>query len=160
MRNRARPEGSIAEAYVADECLTFCSRYMYDVETRFNQDGRNIDSSLDHTSSCGLSVFMHGANLLGSSTIAYVERDYDKMVWYVLNNCAEVEPHMKYVLASTLVILIVSYVTCYLHVMYVLILVCSLFIQELLQEGCNALARRIEKGFAIWFKHHVSFQNF
>ncbi len=104
VRNRARPEGSIAEAYVADECLTFCSRYMYDVETKFNQDGRNIDGSLDHTSSCGLSVFMHGANLLGSNTIAYVERDYDKMVWYVLNNCPEVQPHMKYVLTSTLVL--------------------------------------------------------
>jgi hypothetical protein len=26
VRNMARPEGSIAEAYVVDECLTFCSR--------------------------------------------------------------------------------------------------------------------------------------
>ena len=42
VRNRARPEGSIAEAYIADECLTFCSRYMDDVETIFNQKLRNI----------------------------------------------------------------------------------------------------------------------
>ena len=40
VRNRARPEGSIAEAYVADECLTFCSKYMDDVETRFNREPR------------------------------------------------------------------------------------------------------------------------
>jgi hypothetical protein len=40
--NRARPEGSIAEAYIAEECLTFCSRYMEDVETRFNRAPRNI----------------------------------------------------------------------------------------------------------------------
>jgi hypothetical protein len=32
VRNRARPEGSIAEAYIADECLTFCSKYMDDVK--------------------------------------------------------------------------------------------------------------------------------
>jgi hypothetical protein len=39
--NRSRPEGSIAEAYVADECLTFCSKYLDDVDTRFNQEPRN-----------------------------------------------------------------------------------------------------------------------
>jgi hypothetical protein len=42
VRNRARPEGSIAEAYIADECLTFCSRYLDGVETRFNQEPRHI----------------------------------------------------------------------------------------------------------------------
>jgi hypothetical protein len=35
--NRARPEGSIAEAYVASDTMIFCSRYMADVSTRFNQ---------------------------------------------------------------------------------------------------------------------------
>jgi hypothetical protein len=28
VRNRARPKGSIAEAYIATEALTFCSRYI------------------------------------------------------------------------------------------------------------------------------------
>jgi len=42
VRNKARLEGSIAEAYVADEALTFCSRYMEDLETRFNRHPRNI----------------------------------------------------------------------------------------------------------------------
>jgi hypothetical protein len=28
MRNRAAPEGSTAEGYLADEMLTFCSRYL------------------------------------------------------------------------------------------------------------------------------------
>ncbi|GJU54348.1 S-adenosyl-L-methionine-dependent methyltransferases superfamily protein [Tanacetum coccineum] len=35
--------GSIAEGYVAEEALTFCSRYLKDVETRFNRPGRNDD---------------------------------------------------------------------------------------------------------------------
>jgi hypothetical protein len=39
--NRSRPEGSIAEAYVADECLAFCSKYLDDLDTRFNQEPRN-----------------------------------------------------------------------------------------------------------------------
>jgi hypothetical protein len=38
--NRSWQEGSTAEAYVADECLTFCSKYMDDVDTRFNQKPR------------------------------------------------------------------------------------------------------------------------
>ena len=41
LRNTARPEGSIAEAYVVDECLTFCSRYFDDIDTRWNRPGRN-----------------------------------------------------------------------------------------------------------------------
>ncbi|GJY97245.1 hypothetical protein Tco_0514155 [Tanacetum coccineum] len=42
VRNKAKPEGSIAEGYVAEEALTFCSRYLKDdVETRFNRLGRN-----------------------------------------------------------------------------------------------------------------------
>ena len=41
VRNRAQPEGLIVEAYIADECLTFYSRYMDDVDTRFNQERRN-----------------------------------------------------------------------------------------------------------------------
>ncbi|XP_075100759.1 uncharacterized protein LOC142176620 isoform X2 [Nicotiana tabacum] len=28
VRNCACPEGSIAEAYIANECMTFCSRYL------------------------------------------------------------------------------------------------------------------------------------
>ncbi|GKD04070.1 histone deacetylase 14, partial [Tanacetum coccineum] len=40
VRNKAKPEGSIAEGYVAEEELTFCSRYLKDdVETRFNRLG-------------------------------------------------------------------------------------------------------------------------
>ncbi|KAL5573251.1 hypothetical protein UlMin_022848 [Ulmus minor] len=43
VRNAAKPEGSIAEGYVVDEALTFCSRYFDDVETRFNRPDRNDD---------------------------------------------------------------------------------------------------------------------
>lgn len=43
VRNRAYPEGSIAEGYVAEECLTFCSRYLQGVETVFNRPQRHGD---------------------------------------------------------------------------------------------------------------------
>ena len=44
VRNRSCPEGSIAEGYLAEECLVFCSRYTNDgVKTRFNRYGKNGD---------------------------------------------------------------------------------------------------------------------
>ena len=39
VHNQAYPEGSIAEGYIANECLTFCSRYFHGIETKFNQFG-------------------------------------------------------------------------------------------------------------------------
>ncbi|KAK2659537.1 hypothetical protein Ddye_006070 [Dipteronia dyeriana] len=43
MRNKAKPEGSIVEAYVVNEALTFCSMYLGAIETKFNQPERNDD---------------------------------------------------------------------------------------------------------------------
>ncbi|XP_044447176.1 uncharacterized protein, partial [Triticum aestivum] len=40
VRNRAFPEGSIAEGYLAQECLTFCSRFL-EGTTRFTRPSRN-----------------------------------------------------------------------------------------------------------------------
>jgi hypothetical protein len=31
VRNKAHPEGSIAEGYILEECMTFCSRFLQDV---------------------------------------------------------------------------------------------------------------------------------
>ena len=36
LRNRARPEGLIAEAYLESEMLAFWERFMDDVKTRYN----------------------------------------------------------------------------------------------------------------------------
>ena len=41
-RNKRYPEGSIAEGYLAEKCMTFCSRYLEDIETRFNRPSRNF----------------------------------------------------------------------------------------------------------------------
>jgi len=35
VRNKAYPEGSIAEGYILKECLTFCSKFL-DVDTKLN----------------------------------------------------------------------------------------------------------------------------
>ncbi|KAK9993895.1 hypothetical protein SO802_023598 [Lithocarpus litseifolius] len=43
VRNRARPEGSIAERYFSNECLTFCSMYLHEIEIVWNCEERNSD---------------------------------------------------------------------------------------------------------------------
>ena len=37
VRNKARPEGSIAEAFIANKSLIFCSMYLHGIETKFNR---------------------------------------------------------------------------------------------------------------------------
>ena len=44
VRNRAQLEGSIAEGYILEETITFCSRYL-GVETVFNRPHRNDDDN-------------------------------------------------------------------------------------------------------------------
>ncbi|KAF5450449.1 hypothetical protein F2P56_030803 [Juglans regia] len=93
-RNRARPEGSIAEAYVHVECLTFCSMYLHDIETRYNRVERNFD--IPQASAEGsLSVFSQKVRPLGSS-ISYKlpEALFSRARWYVLNNCVEIEHYL------------------------------------------------------------------
>jgi hypothetical protein len=34
VRNKAHPEGSIAEGYILEECMTFCSCFLEDIETK------------------------------------------------------------------------------------------------------------------------------
>ncbi|XP_025608126.1 uncharacterized protein [Arachis hypogaea] len=43
VRNRAQAEGSIAEGYLSEEILTFCSRYLDDIETRMTRPVRVDD---------------------------------------------------------------------------------------------------------------------
>lgn len=75
--------------------MNACSRYFDDVDTRHNCEGRNRERVVLREG--GLSIFQHGVTLLGASRMTYNEKDYDKMLWYILNNTPEVEPFIEYV---------------------------------------------------------------
>jgi hypothetical protein len=87
--------------------LHACSRYFDDLETRHNRKGRNREHV--DTSKGDLSIFQHRVDLLGAPMIKHLEKDYDKMVWYMLNNCVEVEP-IEYVFPLCLLLPLVSFV--------------------------------------------------
>ncbi|KAL4337201.1 hypothetical protein AHAS_Ahas12G0086500 [Arachis hypogaea] len=69
--NRAQPEGSIAEGYISEEILTFCSRYLDNIETRINRLGRVDDQSVDVTHNSGKTMFPTSGKALGA--ISYFE---------------------------------------------------------------------------------------
>ncbi|XP_062156838.1 uncharacterized protein LOC133864501 isoform X3 [Alnus glutinosa] len=72
VRNRARPEGSIAECYLSDECLTFCSSYLRGIETRWTREERNVDRWLEERS-IGLDVFSQRVRPLGVAKFVTLE---------------------------------------------------------------------------------------
>ena len=56
MRNKSRPEGSVTEGYIVEECTTFCSRYLHVVETKHDREERNYVIANNITNE-GLNIF-------------------------------------------------------------------------------------------------------
>lgn len=97
VRNRAKPEGSICEQYLADECVTFCSMYLDNIETRFNRVGRVDDRPTlvqNQTSTSELqSSFPNIGRFVGAAhvhTLNHVERQQAHR--FVLINCQFLDP--------------------------------------------------------------------
>lgn len=89
MRNQAQPEGSIAEGWISEEILTFCSRYLdNEIETRFNRGGRVDDYPYESSSLLFPNV---GKPVGGSSYFTLTEREWLQAHRHVLVNCKEVQ---------------------------------------------------------------------
>ncbi|GLT99571.1 hypothetical protein SLE2022_170030 [Rubroshorea leprosula] len=96
VRNLRYPKGSIVEGYLAQECLTFCSRYLSGVETKFNQLMRNDD---DHENGRPLGrKGKQGFQVKKRKRVARIELDDQTRTQahrYVLFNSEEVAPFLK-----------------------------------------------------------------
>ncbi|KAL3839070.1 hypothetical protein ACJIZ3_023661 [Penstemon smallii] len=73
VRNKARPEGSIAEAYIVKESLNFCSMYLHGTETIFNRVERNPDGE-EHPNAT-LSVFKSKIGVFGETKYTQLKRE-------------------------------------------------------------------------------------
>lgn len=95
IRCKSRPEGSIAEGYIADECLTYCSRFLTSVDTIWNRVGRNEDLHTEQVNS-GLPIFQKIGRYLGAPVYASLDaKDKDLAHLYVLINCEEVKQYLE-----------------------------------------------------------------
>ncbi|KAL0451287.1 UNVERIFIED_CONTAM: hypothetical protein Slati_1106800 [Sesamum latifolium] len=92
VRNKARPEGSIAEGYIVKECLTFMSMYLGGIETRFNRAARNYDGVEDEATG-EFSVVTLKVRPFGplSHGLTLSQKEIDTAHSFILNNCTEVE---------------------------------------------------------------------
>ncbi|XP_030505429.2 uncharacterized protein LOC115720419 [Cannabis sativa] len=89
--NKARPEGSIAESYVADEALTFCSMYFKGVETKFNRLDRNEDDVIPKI----CTVFQSQCRPLTKANIMPLDRKTrEKAEWFIFDNSPEIRPYL------------------------------------------------------------------
>jgi hypothetical protein len=89
VRNKAHPEGSIAEGYISEECLTFCARFLEDVDTKLNRADRH-ESVVVNEPPSGLSIFSdidYSKKELSFETIC--NEDLLKMRHYMITNCEE-----------------------------------------------------------------------
>ncbi|CAL9020279.1 unnamed protein product [Prunus brigantina] len=93
VRNRAKPEGSIVEAWVQYESLTFCEMYLKDVEMVFNHPQRNHDGGMRNEK---LSVFAQSARPFGDlgRRESFSRNDMEVAHWFVLNNCDEIMAYL------------------------------------------------------------------
>ena len=91
IRNRARPEGSIAEAYMATKALTFCSKYI-EITDHLSKEVCEHNSVLN--------IFNYSIRVTGKSWEEDKPKDLDKLVYYVLNNYPEILPYIKQVLST------------------------------------------------------------
>ena len=65
VKNKAQPEGSIIEGYLAEECLAFYSRYLNGIETRFNWVGWFDDFFSQFESYQESSIFLNIGQSIG-----------------------------------------------------------------------------------------------
>ncbi|KAL6580743.1 hypothetical protein OROMI_006666 [Orobanche minor] len=91
VRNQGRPEGSIAQGYLAEECLSFVSQYLDEnVETRKNRTGRNEDR--DFLINEGLQIFSKSSHpLWKGEPVVLDKKTLEKAHRYVLFNCEEIK---------------------------------------------------------------------
>ncbi|KAF7138426.1 hypothetical protein RHSIM_Rhsim07G0151800 [Rhododendron simsii] len=91
--NKARPEGSIAEANILKECITFCLMYL---KRGIKNPERNNDGGIR---GLGMELFHQHVRLFSLITRAPdpSQKEWEMTHWFVLYSCPEVEPYLEYV---------------------------------------------------------------
>ena len=72
-QNRVRPEGSIIEDYMVNEALTFCSKYLKSVKTKFNKPVERNPYLIKDSGRAQLSVFKSIGRPIEKSSIVGLE---------------------------------------------------------------------------------------
>ena len=82
VRNRYRPEGCIAECYIANEALEFCAEYIFNMKTIGNPPSHKENLSMQKSIGVGKKMLVE-EKLLAQAHL------------YVLENTEEVQPYIR-----------------------------------------------------------------
>ncbi|WOH00653.1 hypothetical protein DCAR_0520026 [Daucus carota subsp. sativus] len=95
IKNKARVEGSMCNAYLVEEASTFCSHYFEQhVQTKHRKVPRNDSSGGGESFEGNFSIFSHPGRASGCANVRYLDdREYMAAHNYVLLNCPEVAPY-------------------------------------------------------------------
>ncbi|CAL2245647.1 unnamed protein product [Prunus armeniaca] len=91
--NRAKPEGSIIEAWVQYKSLTFCGMYLKDVDMTLNHPQHNNDGGVRNEK---LPVFAQSARPFGDPVQgeSFSRNDMEVAHWFILNNFDEIMAYL------------------------------------------------------------------
>jgi len=92
VRNKAYLEGSIAEGYISEECMTFCPRFLEDIDTKINRPERHGSATVNEPP-CGLSIFCNIDYSKKGFTLETIPKvNMQRMRHWILTNCDETIP--------------------------------------------------------------------
>ena len=155
IHNNSWPKGSIAEGCLADECLTFCSWYLHDIETKFNHPKRNFDGDSFSRDISSLSVFCALGLLFGKSNMQDLRDDFlNVAIIYILQNCENIESFIKKtnsIFCKNIYIMIL--------IKLILMLPYDFYGEHkniLSDKGVRNIDETHKRGFPSWFKKWVS----
>ncbi|XP_020973052.1 uncharacterized protein LOC107630916 [Arachis ipaensis] len=95
VRNRSQPEGSIAEGYLSEEILIFCSRYLDNVESRINRPLRVDDRLRELMPDESATMFLEvGKAVRAASFYTLTPTEKFQAHRHVLVNCLAVEKYL------------------------------------------------------------------
>jgi hypothetical protein len=86
---------------------------MDDVDTRFNRQSRS--KGFSNEEAYGVDVFGHGVNFTFASEPLSEDSATDQMVWFVFNNCSQVEKYKEYVLIT--ILCSIAFYFCHAHML-------------------------------------------
>lgn len=94
VRNKAQPEANIAEAYLADECVVFCSRYLESNNLLHNHGTRHKETpNLEFPS---LAMFPQvGRPTKGCQVVTLDNKTLAQAHRYIISNCSELQPYRE-----------------------------------------------------------------
>ena len=96
VRNKAKVEGSIAEAYILEEISTFCTMYFKtNIPTRHTRPPRYDDGG-ESSASNWLSIFKHSERVFRHClTCTLDDRELHAAELYILLNCTDFESYVE-----------------------------------------------------------------